>query len=107
MRDGHETRVVNLRKEKYTIYIGRRDGTTPHWGNPFPIGPYCTRDESISRFRAWLRGDNAEYLEIEPSRRGWILDNIESLRGETLGCFCKPLDCHGDVYIEILSGRVS
>jgi hypothetical protein len=29
--------------------------------------------------------------------------SIEPLRGKTLGCWCKPLPCHGDVIVELLA----
>lgn len=27
---------------------------------------------------------------------------LEPLRGKVLGCWCKPLPCHGDVIVELL-----
>jgi len=80
------TRVVNIRKEKYDIYIGRPS----KWGNPFVIGKDGTREEVIEKYR--------EYILQSPE----LLNSLEELRGKTLGCFCKPFGCHGDVLVELL-----
>jgi hypothetical protein len=80
------TRVVNKRKESYDVYIGRGS----KWGNPFVIGKDGTRIEVINKYREWIVHQPA-------------YSDIEELRGKTLGCFCSPLPCHGDVLIEFLN----
>jgi len=92
------TKVVHCKKEDYDIYIGRRAGTYEHFGNPFILWQDGDRDEVISKFRSWLGGK--EFTDIEQVRRAYILDNIHTLSGKTLGCWCSPLPCHGDVLIE-------
>lgn len=101
-----ETRIVNIKDSPCDIYIGRsRKGF--HFGNPFSskrsaiskIGADSV-EESIQMFRDWLKGER--FCDVEQPRRVWILENIESLRGHTLGCFCRPGPCHGDVYLEFL-----
>ena len=52
-------------------------------------------------FRNWKRWDReevtakyTEYILNKPE----LLEQIPlELKGKTLGCFCKPLACHGDV----------
>lgn len=104
-----ETTVVNKYKNTYDLYIGRL-GDNYHFGNPFSHQHSTlaktkveTRDQAIEAFRDWLYGLN--YLDIEPERRQWIIDNINKLEGKTLGCFCKPKACHGDILIEYLNNR--
>ena len=29
--------------------------------------------------------------------------NVVKLKGKTLGCFCKPYPCHGDIIAEYLN----
>lgn len=82
------TQVVNLKHESYDVYIGR--GSI--FGNPFMIGYDGTRQEVIEQFREWA------------PRQKKIMDNIHLLKGNRLGCFCKPLPCHGDWYCEVLNG---
>ena len=101
------TNVVNLRKEKYDIYIGRSTSNKFHYGNPFTHLKSDTlakvvvgsREESIDCYREWLSGQG--WKDIEQERRLWILDRLKYLKGKTLGCFCKPLDCHGDILAEL------
>jgi hypothetical protein len=40
-----------------------------------------------------------EYLLSNPD----LLDRLPELEGKTLGCWCAPKPCHGDVLVEILS----
>ena len=76
-------RVVHCKREPYDVYIGRPS----KWGNPFTIGKDGTRDEVIAKYRVHLH------------ESGLIAD-IEELRGKTLGCWCAPKPCHGDVLAE-------
>ena len=73
-----------------------------HFGNPFSHLPGTlagilvgSRDEAVQAFGEWL--DGTAWQEVEPARRLWILENIESLRGKELVCFCAPLLCHGSI----------
>jgi hypothetical protein len=68
------------------VYIGRPS----RWGNPFVIGKDGTRAEVIEKYR--------QHVLSSPE----LLAGLESLRGKTLLCFCKPLPCHGDVLIELV-----
>lgn len=95
------TRLINLRNgDPYTVYIGRKGGHPHHYGNPFIIGVDGSRDEVIKKCNFWLRG--IAYSLVEPDRRIWILQNLSSLEGEDLGCWCAPLPCHGNIYIQLL-----
>lgn len=104
------TKVVNRYKEPCDIVIGRSH-EDHHFGNPFSVGTSSiaklqmpTRYEAINAFHEWLTGTN--YQGIEQSRRAWVLENLETLRGKTLGCTCKPKNCHGDVY-RVLLGELT
>lgn len=81
-----KTAVVNLRKERYDVYIGRGS----KWGNPFRIGVDGDREGVIRKYR--------DYVLKKPE----LLSSLEELRGKVLGCFCKPKPCHGDVLVELL-----
>lgn len=63
------------------VYIGRPS----KWGNPYRIGSDGTRAEVIAKYETWLRGC--------PD----LLADLPELKDKTLGCWCKPLPCHGDV----------
>lgn len=82
-----KTRVVNLRKEDYDVYIGRPG----KWGNPFTIGEDGDRAQVIAKFRYWIKHEGI-----------YLLRDLASLQGKRLGCYCAPLPCHGDVYVELI-----
>lgn len=101
------TRVINLRRTRYDVYIGREKNKIFHYGNPFSHLPYTlgviqvrTKESAVYCYREWLKG--TRFRDVEQERRAWILKNLEALRGKRLGCFCHPAVCHGDVLVELL-----
>jgi hypothetical protein len=80
--------------EKYDVYIGR--GTL--WGNPYQMGKEGTREEVIEKFAYDFK---RRFLKL-PDK---FDENIEKLRGKTLGCHCKPAACHGDVIANYLNAQ--
>ena len=92
------TRVVNLRREPYDVYIGRagkgRDG---YFGNPFRLGSQTSRESVMADFRLYFFGR----LLDDPEFRA----RVGALKGKVLGCFCKPAACHGDVIVEWLERK--
>lgn len=88
------TKVVHWKKEECDVYIGR----PTKWGNPFSHKKgtqaeflVSSREEAIEAFRKWITEGEGMHL----------LDSIGELKGKTLGCWCKPLACHGDVLAEL------
>jgi len=79
------TKVVHCKKAKYDIYIGRPS----KWGNPFTVGKDGNREEVIQKYREWIK--------TQPD----LLNSLHELKGKTLGCWCKPEACHGDILMEI------
>jgi Domain of unknown function (DUF4326) len=77
--------VVHCKRAKFDVYIGRPS----KWGNPFGIGKDGTRADVIAKYRRWLM--------TQPS---WLAA-LPELRGKTLGCWCAPHACHGDVLVEL------
>ena len=90
------TRVVNIRTEPADVYIGRGSP----WGNPYThvwspghdlhVRIVGSREEAIEKYE--------EYLRANP----YLMAQLPYLRGRTLGCYCKPQACHGDVLIKLL-----
>ncbi len=90
------------------VYIGRggivfvtidgkkqRYPPTSKWCNPFTVKKYGTA--AISMFE--------EYIRSVP-----YIDDIESLRGKNLGCWCvdaehPEIQCHGHILVKILNER--
>ncbi len=82
-------RTYNLDKG-YIIPIDRRS----LFGNPFIVGKDGTREEVIEKYKI----DFYNRLENEWGFKEWVA----TLKGGTLGCWCTPLPCHGNVIIEYL-----
>ena len=39
---------------------------------------------------------------------GWMLDNLKTLRGKNLACWCKPgTACHADVLLRLANEKLS
>lgn len=87
-----KTTVVNLKREEFDVYIGRKTARHPFgpWGNPFVIGPDGNREQVIEKFAEALRTS-------QDPRFDFMRRFIHQLQGQRLGCYCKPLPCHGDV----------
>lgn len=93
-----KTRVVNLRQERYDVYIGRAGkGQDGYFGNPFPLAHGEPRGASLEKYRAYFY----KRLETDPEFKR----RIHELKGKTLGCFCKPYPCHGDIIAEYLDSQ--
>ena len=85
--------VVNRYKEPYDVYIGRGSLL----GNPYKINEATgnTRDVVIAKYKNYL------WQQIKTGRVS--LDYLRSLNGKKLGCYCKPLACHGDVIVDAVA----
>lgn len=83
------TKVVHCKKSEYDVYIGRPS----KWGNPFIIGRDGTRQDVVDKYREWITNGDGKCL----------LKQLSELKDKTLGCFCKPEACHGDVLVELIN----
>jgi len=96
------TKVINIKREsqyqglKCTAtyeYIGRGS----YWGNPYSLyEDGDDRDEVIRKYKYdfdYEKFPNKEKIEVH------------KLTGKTLGCFCKPCSCHGDVLADFLNAH--
>lgn len=79
-------RVVHCKKSQFDVYIGRPS----KWGNPFEIGRDGTRQEVIDKYREWIM--------TQPN----LMESLNELSGKTLGCWCAPKSCHGDILSELV-----
>lgn len=81
-------KAVNLRKEKYDVYIGRGS----KWGNPFTMKNYSDEE------RVRVCQEYEKYF--------WTTDlpkQLNELKGKSLGCYCKPKQCHGDFLAKLVN----
>jgi hypothetical protein len=83
-----ETTVVDRRRQPWDVYIGRGSP----FGNPYPITHEVSREQVLR----WYKQDFIKKIEKDEVFRHQVL----SLKGKRLGCYCKPLPCHGDIIKE-------
>jgi uncharacterized phage-like protein YoqJ/predicted NAD-dependent protein-ADP-ribosyltransferase YbiA (DUF1768 family) len=97
------TKVVNIHacptgweKDPSYVYIGRTGhGHDGYFGNEFPLKKGATdleRSICIGHFKSLFR---ERVIYDEPYRQ-----RVLSLKDKKLVCFCKPKECHGDVYVK-------
>lgn len=90
-------RMVNGKRPKYDIYIGRELNypkatfVKSKWANPTSVKEYG-RDQCLEFYE--------EYIKNTPE----LYNSLHELEGKILGCWCKPEACHGDVLIKLLKG---
>jgi hypothetical protein len=89
-----ETKVVHLKKEAYDQRIDRRS----IFGNPYEMKnrSNAERERVIEEFAKYFFKELKESLLFQ--------SQVHALKGKTLGCWCKPKACHGDVIKEYLDG---
>jgi hypothetical protein len=91
------TRVVNIKDDPSIIrhpdfvYIGRYNSyynlPQSKWANLYHIGVDGTREQVILKYE----------MHLPPMLR----NSLHELKGKILGCWCKPLACHGDVLVRL------
>lgn len=75
------------------VYIGRASAANhlseSPFANPFPVGKNVSREESIARFQThlWESLQNGRITE----------DQLLTLEGKDLVCYCAPQACHGNI----------
>ena len=63
------------------------------WGNPFVVGKDGDRDACCDLYEVWLL--------TQPE----LMESISELKGMTLGCWCKPKRCHGDILARLANDK--
>ena len=88
-------RVVHCKKEPFDVYVGRGS----KWGNPYSHKEGTLAEEVVdSRSEAVKKYE--EYLLNNEE----LMSSLSELKGKTLGCWCKPKSCHGDILLKYANG---
>ncbi len=86
------TTVVNIKDNLgYDVRIDR----STKWGNLYQIDEHNDRKEAIQKYKKSLLGSYQ------------FLADLPQLQGKILGCWCKPLPCHGDVLADFCNKGIS
>ncbi len=83
-------KIVNVKIERCEVYVGRGS----MWGNRFKIGVDGNRVDVIEKYKKelWRKMRDPKFCGMM----------VRELDGKVLGCYCKPLPCHGDVLINAI-----
>lgn len=88
-------KVVHCKKEPFDVYVGRGS----KWGNPYSHKEGTLAEEVVdSRSEAVKKYE--EYLLSNDE----LMSSLSELKGKTLGCWCKPKACHGDILLKYANG---
>lgn len=79
--------VVFVNKKRYPT-------SSSIFANPYKIGKDGTREEVIVKYKEYMIGK----LENDKS----LVEQLISLKGKNLGCWCYPEPCHGNVLLELI-----
>lgn len=97
----------NLEKwmsDNNNIYIGRKNvvfingkrfpSESSIWSNPYKIGKDGTREEVVKKYET--------YMKDKLNKDKQLVNQLKELKGKTLGCWCKPDLCHGDILLKLI-----
>lgn len=60
------------------------------WANPYKISSTCSRDQVLKQYEEYLVSNQ------------YLMSQLYTLEGKTLGCWCHPDPCHGDILLKYL-----
>jgi hypothetical protein len=83
------------------LYIGRQCYHHPwklaqsKWHNPFHLKHYnYCRKTVLQKYENYIL------------RNKLLMNSLKELRGKRLGCWCKPLPCHGDILVKLVKKEI-
>ncbi|KNC47411.1 uncharacterized protein AMSG_11785, partial [Thecamonas trahens ATCC 50062] len=97
------TRVVRIRRKggkvvvDCDVYIGRNMFMggwrlkRSKWANPFSVKSAGSHAAACAAYE--------RYVRAQPD----LMAALSELNGKTLGCWCKPKPCHGDVLVKLVA----
>lgn len=91
---GYENLEEWLKNDNH-VYIGRnmefyvKGAKKSKWANPYSVKKYG-REKALDEYRKKILNTPE------------LLNDLEELNGKTLGCWCAPEKCHGDILVELL-----
>lgn len=88
-------RVVHCKKEEFDVYVGRGS----KWGNP-----YSHKEGTLAEHVVGSRSEAIQKFEEHLLSNQNLMSSLEELKGKTLGCWCKPKSCHGDILLRYANG---
>ena len=92
-------KIANIKKnEPYDLYIGRENKwlglPCSKWHNPFILKREGDRSMILDQYKNYVISSG-------------LIKDIDELDGFTLGCYCRPKKCHGEILIELFDEKHS
>jgi hypothetical protein len=84
----------------YPVRVGGWNLDHGKWANPYALSAFGKANltaEHVARINRAYK----EYILSTPA----LLNALHELAGKTLGCWCAPWPCHGDVLVELFRER--
>jgi len=98
-------RAKGWRMPPNTVKVDR----TTKWGNPFVTGRDGTQAECVDLYCKMLKGliciSGGPSYDEQITARHYALDNVESLRGKHVACWCAKEPCHGSVLLLLANAQ--
>ena len=101
----HKSTQWKRSSERY-VYIGR----PTFWGNYFTQHKWIDNPDliivgsveaAVQAHKDWLYGN--AYTSFKQRERINVLEELPSLVGKRLGCYCYPKPCHGNTFVQMLA----
>lgn len=91
-------KVVNLYHDPYNVYIGREGRReNGYFGNPSIAGRVCAVCGQEHVDGAATLPCFEKYTRERITKDAEFQQKVKDLQGRTLGCFCVPKPCHGNI----------
>lgn len=100
-------KYLNLQEwmdDEQNVYIGRSNVVfiegirfpkhASPFANPYKIGKDGTREEVLEKYKKYIIN------KIKHDEK--FKDSLLKLKGKTLGCWCNPEPCHGDILLKLI-----
>lgn len=81
-------------KDKKTGKKERFPKRPSEFANPFKVNKTNSRNDVCKLFEIYIKNKINKNTELKK--------RLMNLKGKTLGCWCKPEACHGDILVNII-----
>lgn len=65
-----------------------------NFANPYKVGKDGNREEVLQKYKI--------YIEKKLENDDTLINELISLKGKNLGCWCYPDPCHGNILLELI-----
>jgi len=118
-----KTKIINIKKAELNkigysdledwlkdpnhVYIGRdmsfyvKGSKGSIWQNPYKVAKQT--GTKINNKKTYSIDESLQLYKSHIENNDELIKQLPQLVGKTLGCWCKPNKCHGDILIELIN----